>query len=214
MLLKKFSLAFLFVCLFGSLAFADISNPTPMKRVQEGADQLIKMLSNPDMQDPEKHDSAVAELRTTAEQYIDFRLVTMYAVGKPWLKMSKQMQGDLTEAFVQLLERTYLKRIPAYGGQNVDYVKELISGKKAKVFTEIVDKDKKISVEFRLKYTGNQWMIYDVVAEGVSLVANYRSQFSEILNQGTAEDLIKLLRERVEKLEKGQADSAEDKIQG
>ncbi|QJB55550.1 ABC transporter substrate-binding protein [Pseudodesulfovibrio sp. zrk46] len=211
-MLKKICLTFVFVCLFATLSMAGMQSP--MDRVKEGADKLIKILSDPDMQDPAKHDAAIHRLRVTAEEYIDFRLTTMYAVGKQWLKMSPQMQNDLTEAFIQLLERTYLKRIPAYGGQQVDYKQELVSGKKAKVFTEIIDKDKKISVEFRLRNTGKQWMIYDVVAEGVSLVSNYRTQFAQILGDGTPEDLLKLIQERVEKLDKGEDTTPDDNIKG
>jgi len=213
MFLKKTVFALFFVCLLSSPAFAG-DTETPMSRVKEGADKLIKILSDPDMQNPEKHDAAIRKLRITAEEYIDFRLTTMYAVGKKWLKMTPQTQNHLTEAFVQLLERTYLKRIPAYGGQQVDYKKEMVSGKKAKVVTEIVDKDKKISVEFRLRNTGKHWMIYDVVAEGVSLVSNYRTQFAQILSDGTPEDLIKLIQDRIEKLDKGEDDTPDDNIKG
>ena len=212
MFLKKTFFALLFVCLLCTPAAA--VDQTPMERVKEGADKLIKVLSDPDMQNPDKHDAAIRELRITAEEYIDFRLTTMYAVGKKWLKMTPKMQDDLTEAFIQLLERTYLKRIPAYGGQEVDYKKEMVSGKKAKVVTEIVDKDKKISVEFRLRNTGKQWMIYDVVAEGVSLVSNYRTQFAQILGDGTPEDLLKLIQDRVEKLDKGEDDTPDDNLKG
>lgn len=214
MLLKRLTLILFLLCLIGAVASPAMATQTPMERVKEGTDKLIKLLSDPALQDPAKHDDAIKELRATAEQYIDFKLVTMYAVGKPWLKMSEQMQGDLTEAFIQLLERSYLKRIPAYGGQEVDYTKELISGSKAKVLTEIIDKDKKIVVEFRLKVVEGTWMIYDVVAEGVSLVSNYRSQFSEILNNGTPEDLLKLIRERVIKIDKGEDDEAVANSQG
>lgn len=213
MSLKKVFLpaVFAFFCLI--CAAPALAGQTPMERVKEGADKLIKILSDPAMTDPAHHDAAIKELRATAEEYIDFRLVTMYSVGRPWLKMSKQMQSDLTEAFIQLLERTYLKRIPAYEGQGVKYLKEDVQGKKAKVFTEIIDKDKKIVVEFRLKIVQDQWMIYDVVGEGVSLVANYRSQFSQVLGDGTAEELLQLIRKRIKKLDE-QGDDAEDDAQG
>ncbi|QGY39949.1 ABC transporter substrate-binding protein [Pseudodesulfovibrio cashew] len=213
-MLKKILFPLVLLCALLAAATVSAAKQTPMERVKEGADKLIKVLSDPALQDEAKHDEAISTLRKTAEEYIDFRLVTMYSVGKPWLKMSEQMQSDLTEAFVQLLERTYLKRIPAYGGQEVKYDKELVAGKKAKVFTEIIDKDKKIVVEFRLRDTGEQWMIYDVVAEGVSLVANYRSQFSEILDTGSPEDLLNLIRERIQKLDRGEVDASEDKVQG
>ncbi|NDV19638.1 ABC transporter substrate-binding protein [Pseudodesulfovibrio sp. JC047] len=186
-----------------SLALAD---QTPTDRVKAGVEELIAMLSDPDMLDPDKHDASVTRLRKTAEKYIDFGLVTKYSIGKPWLKMSSALRADMTEAFIQLMERSYLRRIPAYSGEKVQYTKELISGKKAKVLTEIMNKDKKIVVEFRLRIVHGVWMIYDVVAEGVSLVMNYRSQFSAILQKGTPEDLLQLIHERVEKLDRNEPD--------
>ncbi len=209
--LRKLTFTLLAVCLFTLFAGQAMAEQTPLDRVKEGADKLIKILSDHDMQNPAMHDKAIATLRKTAEEYIDFRLVTMYSVGKPWLKMSKQMQSDLTEAFIQLLERSYLKRIPAYEGQEIDYQKEQVSGKKAKVAAEIIDKDKKIVVEFRLKNINGVWMIYDMVAEGVSLVANYRSQFSEVLVDGTPEKLLELIRKRIKKLDEAQGDEADAK---
>ena len=206
MTFKRLTLLACTLCMVLGFATSAMAKQTPIERVKEGTDKLIQMLSSPDMQVPEKHDEAIAELRKAAEQYIDFKVVTMYAVGKPWKKMSDTMRSDLTEAFIQLLERSYLQNIPAYGGQKVNYKKEQVSGKKAKVVTEIIDKDKKIVVEFRLRDMGSQWMIYDVVAEGVSLVANYRSQFSQVLTDGGAEKLLEMIRERVKKLDAGQAE--------
>lgn len=204
MFLKKMFFPLLVVCLLFSVASAALAEQAPLERVREGAGKLISMLSDPEFIRPENHDEAIAELRAVAEQYIDFGMVTKYAVGKPWLKMTPQMRTDLTEAFITLLERSYLKRIPAYKGQEILYKNEAIQGKKAKVFTEIIDKDKKIVVEFRLRIIQDKWMIYDIVAEGVSLVMNYRSQFSEVLGRGTPDDLLQLIHERIESLDRQQ----------
>jgi len=203
-MLKKCIFALLLTCLLAGSAVAAPADQTPLERIKEGTEKLISLLSDPAMTNPDEHDAAVTRLRKAAEEYIDFGLVTKYAVGKPWLKMTPQMRQDLTEAFVRLLERSYLRRIPAYGGQKVNYTREQVSGKKAKVITEIVDKDKKVVVEFRLRIVQGQWMIYDVVAEGVSLVMNYRSQFSQVLNDGTPEDLLQLINDRIEAIDKGQ----------
>ena len=204
MFLKRIVFSLALVCLFSVTASAAFAGQTPLERVKEGTERLIAMLSDPEILAPENHDQSIAQLRAVADQYIDFGLVTKYAVGKPWLDMTPQMRTDLTEAFIKLLERSYLKRIPAYEGQEVLYKKEAISGKKAKVLTEIIDKDKKIVVEFRLRIIQDKWMIYDIVAEGVSLVMNYRSQFSEVLSHGTPEDLLQLIRERIEIIDRQQ----------
>ena len=204
MLVKKILFSLLLVCLFSSVASPVLAEQSPLERVKEGTEKLISMLSDQDILSPENHDDAIARLRAVAEQYIDFGLVTKYAVGRPWLDMTPQMRTDLTEAFIKLLERSYLKRIPAYDGQEVLYKKEAVQGDKAKVLTEIIDKDKKVVVEFRLRIIQDKWMIYDIVAEGVSLVMNYRSQFSEVLSKGTPEDLLQLIRERIETIDRQQ----------
>lgn len=204
MLVKKVLLSLLLVCVFSSVAFPVLADQSPLERVKEGTERLISMLSDPDILSPENHDDAVTRLRAVAEQYIDFGLVTKYAVGRAWLDMTPQMRADLTESFIKLLERSYLKRIPTYEGQEVLYKKEVVQGEKAKVLTEIIDKDKNIVVEFRLRIIQDKWMVYDIVAEGVSLVMNYRSQFSEVLNKGTPEDLLQLIRERIETIDRQQ----------
>ncbi|XXJ21275.1 ABC transporter substrate-binding protein [Desulfovibrio caledoniensis] len=203
MVCKKITLALVLGCLLVFGASAARAAQSPTERVREGVDKIVEMLSDPAMQDTARHDQAISRLREVAEQYIDFGLVTKYAVGRPWLDMSPELREQLQEAFVKLLERSYLKRIPAYGGQNVEYKREEISGNNAKVQTEIIDNDKKIVVEFRLKIVQGQWMIYDVVAEGVSLVMNYRSQFAEVLNKGTGEDLLKTIQDRIEQIDQG-----------
>jgi phospholipid transport system substrate-binding protein len=203
MVCKKIALALVLGCLLTFGAPVAEAAQSPTERVREGVDRIIEMLSDPAMQDPAQHDEAILRLREVAEQYIDFGLVIKYAVGRPWLDMSPELRDQLQEAFVKLLERSYLKRIPAYGGQNVEYKREDISGNNAKVQTEIIDKDKKIVVEFRLKNVQGKWMIFDVVAEGVSLVMNYRSQFAEVLNKGTGEDLLKTIQDRIEQIDQG-----------
>jgi len=188
-------------------AVAESQSPTD--RVREAAEVLEKMLSDPAMQDPANHQQAIDNLREAADKYIDFKLVTMYAVGRPWLKMSPATQDELTETFIQLLERTYLKRIPAYEGQKIEFSGEQISGKKAKTTATFIDKDKKVVVEFRLRDMDGTWMIYDMVAEGVSLVSNYRSQFSQVLSDGTPEGLIKAIRDRIKALDENKGSQDE-----
>lgn len=183
----------------------------PTDRVKQGADELIRILKGPHFQNPAQHDEAIAILREAAEKYIDFEEVTKLTVGRKWLDMPEAQHKEITEAFIKLLERTYLKRIPTYNNEKVNYKKELLKGNRAMVLTEIVSGDKTISVNFRLKVIGNQWMIYDVVAEGVSLVKNYRSQFAQILQDGTPDDLIARIRDRVKELD-AKGDDETDKL--
>jgi len=178
-----------------------LAGQTPTERIKEGVKVLSDILSEPAMQDPAQHDAAVARLRAIAEDYVDFGLVTKYAVGRPWLNMSDDLRQQIKDAFMKLLEKTYLQQIPGYSGQHVQYSGETIEGSRAKVQAELQVKDTKNIVEFRLKIVNGKWMIYDIVAEGVSLVMNYRSQFSEVLKKGNGVDLLKAIQDRIAQLE-------------
>jgi len=51
-----------------------------------------------------------------------------------------------------------------------------------------------------LKESG-QWLVYDFVIEGVSLIRNYRSQFSKIISTESYATLVSKLSKKVEDLE-------------
>ncbi|MGE0681265.1 MAG: ABC transporter substrate-binding protein, partial [Candidatus Binatia bacterium] len=60
--------------------------------------------------------------------------------------------------------------------------------------------NKTFSVVYRLQQKGGKWLIYDVVAENVSMVRNYRNQFSRILNKSSYEELAQALRRKIQQL--------------
>ena len=59
-------------------------------------------------------------------------------------------------------------------------------------------------ISYRLRLRKERWRIIDVVIEGVSLVSNYRSQFAEILNRGTIDDLLAKLRDKNFEIKEGE----------
>ena len=63
--------------------------------------------------------------------------------------------------------------------------------------TLLISKGKKISMLYKLDPTNNSWKIYDVEIEGVSIIRSYRSQFNEILQKGTFEDLLQKMQKSV-----------------
>jgi phospholipid transport system substrate-binding protein len=88
-------------------------------------------------------------------------------------------------------------RVEAYSDEKVLYNKEILKGNVAAVYTQVSSKKyPEFDIEYRLKQEGESWKIYDVVIEGVSLVANYRSQFSSFLSKKSFEELLKALREK------------------
>ena len=85
-----------------------------------------------------------------------------------------------------------------YNNEKVTYLKEQIEGNQAFINTQVVMKDKNIPINY-VMIKRDQWMVYDVVVEGVSLVKNYRDQFRDILAKDQPEEVLKILRERAAK---------------
>ena len=98
------------------------------------------------------------------------------------------------------MERTYLERVEGYSGEKVLYINEVVDGKYGIVSVKIVtEKDTEISVRYKVKKKGENWLVYDISIEGVSLINNYRKQFNSIIVRSSYKELVGKLREKVGK---------------
>jgi phospholipid transport system substrate-binding protein len=177
---------------------------SPRKRVEEGVGEIVELLKDGRLQDNDKREAALEDISKLSDKYFDYKYLAMMAVGRPWLEMDDNTRDELTKVFRKVLELNYLPKLEGYSGQKINYVKEMVRGDKAMVITEVIDKDKKISVNYRLVKMNGVWMVYDIIAEGISLVKNYRTQFAEILHDGDAQTLIEKLRQKAKELEAAQ----------
>jgi phospholipid transport system substrate-binding protein len=95
------------------------------------------------------------------------------------------------------LEKTYADQIDLYEGQKVVYLNEKLDQGYAQVDTRVIGKnDEAFSVVYKLHRTNGKWTIYDVVAENISIVNNYRSQFSRVIARSSFEELVKTMKEK------------------
>jgi phospholipid transport system substrate-binding protein len=103
---------------------------------------------------------------------------------------------EFVELFKSFLSDRYAERIEGYSGQQVVYLSERIEGSYAEVRTELQSDKTTIPLDYRLLLKEGRWHAYDIIADGVSLVKNYRSQFNKIIRDSSYQELVKKLRER------------------
>ena len=107
-----------------------------------------------------------------------------------WQEFSPEERTRFTTAFVKLLQNTYLRRLESYTDEKVVFLDEaVLADNRAEVSTKIVTANKEIPIVYRL-IKKSDWKVYDVVIEGVSLVQNYRNQFTQILVKESPSQLI------------------------
>jgi phospholipid transport system substrate-binding protein len=129
--------------------------------------------------------------------HFNFSRMTALAVGKDWRQASEAQKKALTEAFKELLVRTYSNALIAYKNETVDYrpFKMQPADTEVTVRTQIHQSGAKqpITLDYNLEKQASGWKVYDVVVAGVSLVTNYRSSFATEVRNGGIDGLIKTL---------------------
>jgi phospholipid transport system substrate-binding protein len=137
-----------------------------------------------------------AQIRRIAEELFDFDEMARRALGAHWKDRSPQEQAEFVPLFVNLLERSYLTAVGSYPLSTITFQSENISGAYADVRSRIISDRREVPVEYRLLQSGGRWAVYDVVADGVSLISSYRSQFNSIIRTSSFAQLLERLRSR------------------
>lgn len=136
-------------------------------------------------------------LRAAVLPLFDFPEMARRSLGAHWRRRTPEQREEFTRIFTRLLERTYASRIASYNGQRMHFVREEVDGRFAQVDTRIVDRaGRRFDVAYRLHRVGGrgEWRIYDIVIENISLVNNYRAQFSRVISRTSYEALLAKLR--------------------
>src|SRR5215831_9128614 len=169
----------------------------PLDKIRVTVDEVMDIIANKSM-DPQQRRT---QIRQAVLKRFGFDEMAQRSLGQHWRTLTPQQQKEFVELFTDLLERSYINRIENYRGgrQGVRYTKEDISGDNATVVTEIKsERGESATAEYRLLHKDNDWKVYDIIIEGVSLVNNYRTQFNNIIMKDSYAGLMKQMRQKLE----------------
>jgi phospholipid transport system substrate-binding protein len=177
--------------------YAEILSPSAS--LQGPIDQIIEVLNDPAYKTPDQKADLRNKIWEIANPMFDFTEISRRSVGKPWKKFSDQEKTRFTDVFSKFFGATYIDKLQGeYNNEQIDIGKELIKGNRALVKTRLLRQNTSITLDFRMKQSKGQWKIYDVLVEdGISLVKNYRVQFSSALQKESPAQLIESLEKRL-----------------
>jgi len=191
------------LCLGSFSSVYAASQPDPTEQFRPFVDKIVSILTDPGLQGEEKCPQRREEVMKVVSECFDFHEMSKRVLGRTWRKLSKDDQAYFVSLFTRLLEHAYIGKIEEYADQKVVFKKQRISGERAQVTTDIVDRDVVIEVSYIMILKDNMWMVYDIIVEGISLVRNYMEQFKEILRKEGYAALLKQVEGKVEKLDQG-----------
>ena len=170
----------------------------PEDQVRQSVDKLLAILSDPRLKQEGKKNERREELKKVIYQRFDFTEMARRSLGPEWRRHTSEEQKEFVKLFTDLLERAYLDRIESYNGEKVQYLGEREDHGYAEVQTKLVNnKGQEFSINYRLHNVNGDWKVYDVVGEDISVVNNYRAQFSHVLASSSYQELIHRMKEKI-----------------
>ncbi len=150
----------------------------------------------------------IAVIETRVLPHFNFAAMTQSAVGRNWEKATPEQKANLVEEFKTLLVRTYASALASYSNQKFDF---------RPLRAKPTDTD--VTVNVRVMQAGNQpvtidydmekrptgWKVWDVRVGGISLVANYRTEFDNLIRESGVDGLVKALHSKNNSLARGAA---------
>lgn len=171
----------------------------PTEQIKTTVDKALVVLKDPRLKPAAK----VKERRELLKQILftrfDFTEMAKRSLGANWRRRTPQEQEEFVRLFTDVLEHAYASIIESYTDENILYLNERVDGGFADVNSKIVtSKGEEYSINYKAHLVGNDWKVYDVVAENVSLVNNYRSQFNRVIAKDSYEELVRRLKDKSE----------------
>jgi phospholipid transport system substrate-binding protein len=171
----------------------------PTEQIKATVDKALVVLKDPRLKPAAKLTERRDQLKQILFARFDFTEMSRRALGANWRRRSPQEQEEFVRLFTEVLEHAYAGIIESYTDEKIVYTNERVDGTYADVSSKIfTTKGEEYSINYKAHLVSNEWKVYDVVAENVSLVNNYRSQFNRVIAHDSYEELIRRLKDKAE----------------
>lgn len=172
---------------------------TPLETIQRSVNNLLATLRDPSLQGEAGKNAKRKKIEFIADSIFDYIELSKLTLSRNWNKLVPNQQKEFVKLYRAVLEKAYVDKILSYKNEKVLFKKESkLSEKKVEVQSEIVTQSKTIPIHYRMLLKNNEWKVYDVIIEGISLVKNYRTQFKSILSKKPPEGLLEIMRKKAD----------------
>lgn len=186
----RFLIPLLALTLSGSLCAADSA---PETRLKSSVNQVVTIAK-----EAKDRTALITAVKPVLANILNFETMTRRAIGPGWRQFTTDQQKEAVHLFTTLILRTYTAKFTPGESPSVEY-KTCTSPSpgRVEISTTSLYRGNRYDVVYRMEDQSGNWTISDVVIEGVSLVANYRSQLDETFAQQGAAGVIKSLQRSV-----------------
>jgi phospholipid transport system substrate-binding protein len=186
------------------VGFTDVwAENSPLEVIRSTTNQALEVLKSSPGREKAQRQQQLDQMWEVVLPKFDTEEIARRSLGTHWQELTEEQKKEFTQLFIELIKKNYSGTLSRYTTDaQFIFDDERIEGEQAEVQTRMksTSQDKPFSVVYRLHRKGESWLIYDVVAENVSLVQNYRNQFSRIIAKSSVEGLFATLKKKLEEL--------------
>jgi phospholipid transport system substrate-binding protein len=212
--MKTFLNGILGVLLAGFAASAAAQEVTPDELVKTVTTEVIDLITKDKEIRSGSRTKLIQVIEAKVLPHFNFTSMTALAAGQSWSKATPDQKKRLVEEFRTLLVRTYASALAAYSEQRFDFrpLRARPTDTDVTVNVRVIQSGAQpVPIDYSMEKTAAGWKVYDVMVGGVSLVANYRTEFNATVREAGIEGLIRNLQAKNRSLEAAPAPAPAEK---
>ena len=197
-MIRRHRLAVLGALVIALVLARDVWAGAPTDQLRARIERAVRTVDDPELRKDSKVRERRSAVRKIADEIFDFNETARRSLARHWQQRTSAERKEFVDLFAALLERSYMSKIELYNGERIAYLGDSIDGDQATVRTKIITKyGTDIPVDYKmLRASGDRWLVYDVMIEGVSLIANYRTQFNKIIQTSSYQELLRKMKSK------------------
>ena len=169
---------------------------SPTVSVKNTINDLLFILGNEALKQPGRFEERRQQIEQVIRHRVNFEQMAQRSLGAPWTRLNDTERQEFVSLFVELIRDTVANKIDQYYDEQVFYLVEQREGSFAEVRTNLIGPKVDTSLDFRLENHSGNWLVYDVVIDGTSIVRNYRTQFGRIIRDNAYAGLVEKMKQK------------------
>jgi phospholipid transport system substrate-binding protein len=153
--------------------------------------QVLAIQNDPALAGADKQSARSLGIRQIIQRSFDFPLMAQNSLGPAFGRLNSAQRREFVDTFSYLFQDSYARMVLNFLKQEtIKYHQERLENSGARVSTSIIRTNETIPVDYLLHRRGQDWLLYDVIVDGVSILDNYKTQFAATIRTQSFESLL------------------------
>ncbi len=177
-----------------SHAISALPEQSPTMAVQRTMNEILYILT--ELKDASRSAQRHWEIEQVVRRSFNYEEMAERSLGEAWNDLTAVERRQYVRLFVQLLRDEVADKLREYSSAQVAYLSESGNDEGMQVTTAPAGSDVDMRIEFQVVRRSGAWLTDDLVCDGISIVTNYRAQFSRILREGSFSELMERMKQK------------------